>query len=76
MSVFWCKGEITKETFLVVTKVGRKDELRVFKSAENTERRYKRYKCMDFDVLRLCGENLYGNRRLESLAVLVDGRDW
>jgi len=41
LSIFRCEVELTEETFFVVIKVGRKDELKVFKLAEYTEKRYE-----------------------------------
>jgi hypothetical protein len=63
VSISQCKAEMTEETFLVMIEVGRKDELKVFRLTEDTE---KQYGCTDFDVLRLYCENLYGSGRLET----------
>jgi hypothetical protein len=55
---FRCEAEMTTQTLLIVIKIGRENELILLKSAEDTEGRYKH---TDFDVLRLCCENLYGS---------------
>ena len=41
LSISRCEAGMTKETFFIVIKVGRKDELEAFKLAEDTEKRYE-----------------------------------
>jgi len=41
LSIFRCKAEMTEETFFVVIEVGRKDELKVFRLTEDSEKRYE-----------------------------------
>ena len=53
--IFWCEADMIAQTFLVVIKVGRKNKLRLFTSAEYTGRDTN----TNFDVLRLCCEDLY-----------------
>ena len=54
--IFRREAEMTARTFLIVIKVGCENELKSFMSAEDTG---KRYEHADFDVLRLCCEDLY-----------------
>lgn len=35
LSTLWCEAEITVQTFLIVIKVGRKNELGLFRLAED-----------------------------------------
>ena len=41
LSILRCEAEITEGTFFIKPEVRRKDELKVFKLAEDTEKRYE-----------------------------------
>ena len=55
LSILRREVEMREKTFLIVIKVGRKNELRVLRSAKDAA---EQYEYTDFDVFRLCCEDL------------------